>query len=118
AKSGNDNTLNVDHNTKRVWFKGLEANTGEDVAMDLSSAPAISWKDKVLARGFFDSVCEEDFGFIKGDITRSTVNGTPMIDFFERIQHILLRDMATTMMVKLLGQNLAYTILHNRIYSL
>ncbi|KAH1072954.1 hypothetical protein J1N35_025282 [Gossypium stocksii] len=88
------------------------------MARDLSSVSAMSWKDKVLARGSFDSICKEDFGFMERDIPRSIVNRIPTIDFSERIQHILLRDMATTMVVKLLGQNLAYTTLYNRIYSL
>ncbi|PPS18211.1 hypothetical protein GOBAR_AA02364 [Gossypium barbadense] len=118
AESGNDNTLNENHNTKKVRFKGLEEDMSKDMAMDLSSVPAMSWKDNVLERGSFDSIYEEDFSFMEGDITRSTVNGIPTINFSERIQHILLRDMEITVVVKLLGQNLAYTTLHNMIYSL
>ncbi|MBA0592718.1 hypothetical protein Gorai_009693 [Gossypium raimondii] len=118
AESGGGNTLNEDCNANKVRFKGLEANTGKDMAMDLPSELAVSWRDKVLGRGHSDSVYEEDLDFMEGDITRTTVNGMHAIDFSERIQHILVRDMAIAVVVKLLGHNLAYTTLHNRIYSL
>ncbi|KAK5776573.1 hypothetical protein PVK06_044533 [Gossypium arboreum] len=110
VETGGGNTLNEDCNTKKVRFKGLEANAGKDMAIDLPSVLALSWRDKVLGRGYSDSVYKEDLDFIERDITRSIVNGIHAIDFFERIQNILVRDMAIAVVVKLLG--------HNRIYSL
>ncbi|MBA0839445.1 hypothetical protein Goarm_005167, partial [Gossypium armourianum] len=39
----------------------------------------------------------EDFEFTEGDVVKSTVNGIPTINFSERIRHILVKDMDTTM---------------------
>ncbi|MBA0860522.1 hypothetical protein Goshw_018397 [Gossypium schwendimanii] len=78
----------------------------------------VSWKDKALGRGSSIFGCEEDLEFLEGDITMTTINGVPVINFFERIQKILVRVMATTMVVKLLGRNLVYSILQNRIFNL
>ncbi|PPS07514.1 hypothetical protein GOBAR_AA13127 [Gossypium barbadense] len=91
VETGGGNTLNEDCNTKKVRFKGLEANTGKDMAIDLPSVLAVSWRDKVLGRGYSDSVYKEDLDFIERDITRSIVNGIHAINFFERIQNILGR---------------------------
>ncbi|MBA0804771.1 hypothetical protein Gohar_004338 [Gossypium harknessii] len=35
----------------------------------------------------------EDFEFREGDVVQSNVNGIPTIDFLERIQHLLVKDM-------------------------
>ncbi|KAK5825759.1 hypothetical protein PVK06_020624 [Gossypium arboreum] len=80
-------------------------------------APEISWKNKVLGRGVLDYGREEDFELLDGDVTRSTVNGIPVINFSERVQQILFREMATTVVVKLLGLNISYSMLQNRIQS-
>ncbi|MBA0560685.1 hypothetical protein Golob_017569 [Gossypium lobatum] len=78
----------------------------------------VSWKDKALGRGYSIFGCEEDLEFLEGDITMTTINGVPAINFFEWIQKILVRVMATTMVVKLLGRNLVYSILQNQIFNL
>ncbi|MBA0715606.1 hypothetical protein Golax_014496 [Gossypium laxum] len=78
----------------------------------------VSWKDKALGRGSSIFGYEEDLEFLEGDITMTTINGVPAINFFERIQKILVRVMSTTMVVKLLGRNLVYSILQKRIFNL
>ncbi|PPD69900.1 hypothetical protein GOBAR_DD33218 [Gossypium barbadense] len=88
------------------------------MVVDLFPALMVSWKDKAPGRGYFIFGCEEDLELLEGDITMTTINGVPAINFFERIQKILVRVMATTMVVKLLGRNLAYSILQNRIFNL
>ncbi|MBA0867863.1 hypothetical protein Goshw_005220, partial [Gossypium schwendimanii] len=79
--------------------------------------PEISWRDKVLGREV-PGYGREDLELLDGDVTRCTVNGIPVISFSERVQQILFREMATTVVVKLLGRNLSYSILQNRIQSL
>ncbi|KAK5772345.1 hypothetical protein PVK06_048630 [Gossypium arboreum] len=59
-----------------------------------------------------------DLEFEDGDIFRSTVNGIPAIDFLKRIKRLLVKDMETTIVIKLLGRNIGYGILCNRTSSL
>ncbi|MBA0843386.1 hypothetical protein Goarm_000582 [Gossypium armourianum] len=96
-------TSNEDRNIKIVRFKDLVSDTDSNMAVDSPQAPVASWKYKLLGRGSSVSVCEEELEFLEGDIMRTTANGVPAINFSERIQQILIRDMATTVVVKLLG---------------
>ncbi|MBA0653703.1 hypothetical protein Goklo_020846 [Gossypium klotzschianum] len=80
----------------------------------------VSWKDKLLGRNSNGSISSdimdsEDFVFSDGDILKSTVNGIPTIEFSNKIQNILVKNMETTIVVKLLGHNIGYIVLHNRI---
>ncbi|MBA0660580.1 hypothetical protein Goklo_012579, partial [Gossypium klotzschianum] len=58
-----------------------------------------SWRDKVLGIGTDDSRGEEGFEFLEGDIVKSSVNGILDISFFNRIQQILVRNMASIVVV-------------------
>ncbi|MBA0641710.1 hypothetical protein Goklo_026231 [Gossypium klotzschianum] len=49
---------------------------------------------------------------------RSTINGVPSIAFFDRLQQLLVKEMATTVVVKLLGRNIGYNTFQNKIYNL
>ncbi|MBA0750621.1 hypothetical protein Gogos_002027, partial [Gossypium gossypioides] len=49
---------------------------------------------------------DEDMDFEEGDILRSTINGIPAIEFSDRVKKILVKDMETTVVVKLLGRNI------------
>lgn len=49
---------------------------------------------------------------------KTTANGIPTIKISERIKQLLVKGMATIAVVKLLGRNLAYSTLHNRILNL
>ncbi|MBA0778137.1 hypothetical protein Gotri_006047 [Gossypium trilobum] len=60
----------------------------------------------------------EDFEFTEGDVVKSNVNGIPTINFSERIRHLLVKDMDTTMVVKLLGRNIGYSTLLNWISNI
>lgn len=115
--NGGDNTIG-DRNTKKVHFKGLGFDAENDMVVDSILALEISWNDKVLGRGAPSSGMDEDFELLDGDVVRTMVNGILVISFSERVQHVLIRDMVTTVVVKLLGQNLSYTILLNRIHNL
>ncbi|PPS03824.1 hypothetical protein GOBAR_AA16838 [Gossypium barbadense] len=93
---GNNSTSSEDRNTKKVRFKDVDMDMSSEMAMDLFPASTMSWRDKVLG----------------------TVNGIPAIKFSKRIMQILVRDMVTMVVVKLLGRNLMYSTLYNMIFSL
>ncbi|PPS13624.1 hypothetical protein GOBAR_AA06953 [Gossypium barbadense] len=117
-----------DRNTKKVRFK--EDNNGEitDMLVETRSSPSITWKDKLLGinSGYLDKKglvssgysADEDLEFLEGDIHRSMVNGIPAIDFSERIQQILYKEMEQTVVLKLLGRNISYGALNTRISRL
>ncbi|PPS10491.1 hypothetical protein GOBAR_AA10160 [Gossypium barbadense] len=39
-----------DRNTKKVFFKEMEGEEGIEIAVDLSSKPVLSWKDRLLGK--------------------------------------------------------------------
>ncbi|PPD90413.1 hypothetical protein GOBAR_DD12646 [Gossypium barbadense] len=61
---------------------------------------------------------DEDFDLSKADVKCSLVNGIPSIDFSERVNQILNKGMAFTVVIKLLGQNIGYSALYNNVCSL
>ncbi|PPR98740.1 hypothetical protein GOBAR_AA21936 [Gossypium barbadense] len=91
-------------------------------------SPILSWKDKLMGNksrasdklGLDNSGAgvDEDLEFLEGDIHISIINGIPAIDFSERIQQILFKEMEHTVVLKLLGRNIGYGALNNRISSL
>ncbi|MBA0826896.1 hypothetical protein Goarm_011709, partial [Gossypium armourianum] len=60
----------------------------------------------------------EDFDVLEGDIQKSIINDIPSIHFSDSIQQILIRDLDNNMILKLLGHNIGYSILQNKIYNL
>ncbi|KAK5839836.1 hypothetical protein PVK06_008679 [Gossypium arboreum] len=71
--------------------------------MDSISALGMSWRDRILGRGTFGSGYDEDFEFLDGDVMRSTINGVHVVNFSERVHQILVRDMATTVVMNKLS---------------
>ncbi|MBA0855214.1 hypothetical protein Goshw_010730, partial [Gossypium schwendimanii] len=59
-----------------------------------------------------------DLKFEDGDILKSTLNKILAIDFSERFKRILVNDMETIVIFKLLGCNIGYGVLYNQISSL
>ncbi|KAH1114422.1 hypothetical protein J1N35_007800 [Gossypium stocksii] len=126
ADDGDDVPSNGDRNTKKVRLKGMDVNLNSGkvvemlsvMAIDSSTAPMVFWKDKLVGSGSLESGHEVDLEFLDGDIMKSTVNGIPTISFSKRVQKFLVRDMATTMVVKLSGSNVSYMLLYNMISSL
>ncbi|MBA0701821.1 hypothetical protein Goari_026844 [Gossypium aridum] len=105
--------------------------TGEDldvnIVIDLTPMSGSSWKDMLLKGGSFESMTVfsgsdildiEDFEFTEGDVVKSNVNDIPTINFSERIRHLLVKDIDTTMVVKFLGRNFCYSTLLNRISNI
>lgn len=60
----------------------------------------------------------EDFEILEGDVQRSVANDTPSIEFSNKINQILIKDMENTIILKLLGRNIGFMALQNKIYSL
>ncbi|KAK5835657.1 hypothetical protein PVK06_011351 [Gossypium arboreum] len=111
----------TDCTTKKVCFKDGSDDSVTNMLVDSSPANGVSWKDKLLheaTSNTFDGDANLDLEFVDGDIRRSNLNGIPAIDFSERINKILIKGMELTVVVKLLGRNIGYGALLNRITSL
>ncbi|KAA3472094.1 leucine-rich repeat receptor-like protein kinase PEPR2 [Gossypium australe] len=113
-----------DRITKKVRFNEGTGGVDTDMLIESQSNPVISWKDKLLGgKPALSDVEEqtsddEEFEFLEGDIHRFVVNSVPAIDFSERIQQILYKEMELTVVLKLLGRNIGYGALSNRISTL
>ncbi|MBA0709282.1 hypothetical protein Golax_024322 [Gossypium laxum] len=111
----------ADRNTKKVWFKDGSDDSLANMVVDSSLVSGVSWKDKLLGGSVsnsLDGAANLDLEFEDGDIRRSNLNGIPAIDFSDRITKILIKGMEFTVVVKLLGRNIGYGALYNRITSL
>lgn len=90
--------------------------------IDPSAEQTTSWKDKVVGQSSKSDGNgveeEEDCDLLEGDIQKSVVNGIPSIEFLDRVHQILIGDMENTVILKLLGRNIGYSILQNKVYSL
>ncbi|KAK5775463.1 hypothetical protein PVK06_043358 [Gossypium arboreum] len=56
--------------------------------------------------------------FLDGDIKRSSINGVPSIEFLDRVNQLLIKEMSTSLVLKLLGQKIGFAALQNQIYGL
>ncbi|KAK5840183.1 uncharacterized protein LOC108475156 [Gossypium arboreum] len=102
--SNDDSWLSEDRNTKKVRFKYVFDGASVDMVVD-SGPPlnaATSWTDKLFGTGSsgtsqkvvrFEEGSDEDFILLDDDIIRSTVNGIPAIEFFDRVKEILSKEM-------------------------
>ncbi|XP_016752756.1 uncharacterized protein [Gossypium hirsutum] len=97
------------------------------MVVDFDQQPILSFNDKLLGGGvaFPDGNLEgnldkneSDFELMDGDVNKSMVNGIPTIDFSDRIKDLLFKEMELTVIFKLLGRNIGYNALHNRILNL
>ncbi|PPR99566.1 hypothetical protein GOBAR_AA21101 [Gossypium barbadense] len=97
------------------------------MAVDHEPQPSMTWKERLLGGhgAAFESVRdgpfadnENEFELLEGDVNMSIIDGIPAIDFLDRVKEILFKEMELTIIVKLLGQNIGYNALHNRILFL
>ncbi|KAK5832587.1 hypothetical protein PVK06_016389 [Gossypium arboreum] len=110
----------ADCTTKKVRFKDGSDDSVTNMMVDLSPTNGVSWKDKLLlgaTSNTFDGDANLDLEYVNGDIRRSNLNSIPAIDFSERINKILIKAIELTVVVKLLGRNIGYGALLNRITS-
>ncbi|KAH1057377.1 hypothetical protein J1N35_035442 [Gossypium stocksii] len=92
TEHGEGDFSSENRNTKKVRFKPLDLDVNNAMVVDSTPAP--------------------------GDVMRSNVNGILAINFSERVQQILVKDMVTIVVVELLDQNPSYTLLQNKIHNL
>ncbi|KAK5832891.1 hypothetical protein PVK06_016699 [Gossypium arboreum] len=90
----------------------------EGVGFDDSFMEGNSNPDSRRLVALFGANTNEDLDLLEGDIKKSIVNGIPSIEFSEKIQQILIKDMGTIMVLKLFGHNIRHLTLQNKIYSL
>ncbi|MBA0604988.1 hypothetical protein Godav_017605 [Gossypium davidsonii] len=89
--------------------------------VDSTPVSGVSWKEKLLeGKGSksYNGVTDADLEIKDGNILQSPINGILVIDFLERLRKFLVKDMETTVVIKLLGHNISYEVLHNHISSL
>ncbi|KAH1108509.1 hypothetical protein J1N35_012277 [Gossypium stocksii] len=107
---------------KKVRFKDKEDDMSVDMLTEPSPKHPTSWKDMLVGhpskRDSISSNGKESFDFLEGDIQRSVVNGVPSITFSDRIHQILIQGMDNTVVFKLLGHNIGFSALQNKIYSM
>ncbi|MBA0673585.1 hypothetical protein Goklo_024993 [Gossypium klotzschianum] len=60
----------------------------------------------------------DEIELMERDVKKSISNGILTIEFSNHIQQILFKEMKTTIVLKLPGQNIGYAALYNRISSL
>ncbi|KAK8313293.1 hypothetical protein V6Z12_D01G099500 [Gossypium hirsutum] len=122
-----DPCANGDQNTKKVRFKEAIDGEATNLVVDSGQLLIMSFKDKLLKGGVDSSdgnlegifgKNESDFELLEGDVNMSMVNGIPAIAFSDFIKEILFKEMELTVILKLLGCNIGYDVLHNRIFNL
>ncbi|MBA0745676.1 hypothetical protein Gogos_008246 [Gossypium gossypioides] len=112
---------------KKVRFKYHAVDEDTTMTEDLKSQSVLSWKGKLLGGKSGESAldrstpnvgCENDFELLEGDVNTSLIDGVPAITFSNRIKEILFRETELTVVVKILGRNIGYNALYNRIMFL
>lgn len=124
---GGDPHSDGDRNTKKVCFKDNLDEEGTSMAVDLDPRSKISWKDKLLGGAPVVSDLDSfgpslDLGneveLLDGDVDTFVIDGVSNIAFSNCIREILFKDMESTVVLKLLGRNIGYNALYNRILNL
>lgn len=109
---------------EKVRFREKEDNPDKGMLVDDSATPLTSWKDKLLGQSSKlvdlgkDGDETDDIELPEDDVLISSLHGSSSIEFSKHIRQILFRDMENTVVLKLLGHNIGYTALLNKIYSL
>ncbi|KAK9020221.1 hypothetical protein V6N11_054711 [Hibiscus sabdariffa] len=60
---------------------------------------------------------EEDIELLEGDVTRSVVDSLISVNFSEKVQKLTEKSFNLTVVIKLLGRQIGYTTLHNKIWK-
>ncbi|MBA0786302.1 hypothetical protein Gotri_027619 [Gossypium trilobum] len=86
-----------------------------------------SWKYHLMATGLriYDKTeastkeeDDDDLDLLDEDIVRSSVNDISATNFSNRVNQLLIKDIEHAVVIKLLGRNIGYTTLQNKIRSL
>ncbi|PPS02059.1 hypothetical protein GOBAR_AA18602 [Gossypium barbadense] len=123
--NGEGDNLPGNPSTKKVCFNYSESNPDVEMVVDLTSAPTLSWKDLVLGKGPIESKGMNEVGFangefslLEGDVKKLVVNGIPAIEFSDKVHELLVKDMSTSVVLKLLERNTDFAALQNKVYGL
>lgn len=92
------------------------SNRGKDDKLEGSVVGNGSTEEQTPTTNVFQE--DGDLELIETDVVRSLINGIPSIEFLERVNQILVKDMALTVAIKLLGQSFGYSALYNKVCSL
>ncbi|XP_016752428.1 uncharacterized protein [Gossypium hirsutum] len=105
---------------KKVRFREKVEEPSNDMMIELSSDQPTSWRDMLVSQSSKNGSNgldeKEAFDILEGDIQRTVVNGVPSITFSERIYQIFIQGMDNTVIVKLLGRNIGFSVLQNKFY--
>ncbi|MBA0876882.1 hypothetical protein Goshw_022427 [Gossypium schwendimanii] len=107
---------------KKVRFRGGDVDTNNNMMINSSPEKPISWKDMLIGQSsketFNDLEGKDDLDILDGDIQKSFVNGVPSISFSDRIHKIIIQGMENTVILKLLGRSIGFSVLQNKLYNL
>ncbi|KAK8317804.1 hypothetical protein V6Z12_A13G133300 [Gossypium hirsutum] len=114
-----------DRNSKKVRFKDDIVEDNINMGGDPDPTLSLSWKDKLLGGCGTDPDStipaegnDNDLELLEGDVNMTTIDGVLAITFSDRLKNLLFREMEFTVIIKLLGRNICYNALENRIMSL
>ncbi|KAK5840333.1 hypothetical protein PVK06_009227 [Gossypium arboreum] len=91
-----------DRETKKVQFKEGDGEDHANMVVDLDSLPKVSWKQMLMGKGvqfmrkgldLLQLISLKIWNFFQGDVKKSIVNGISAIEFSDRIQQLLFKDM-------------------------
>ncbi|XP_028803235.1 uncharacterized protein LOC114758351 [Neltuma alba] len=77
-----------------------------------------SFKDMLLNKSSKKQEDEEDFFFQEGDVTINKQGPIPSISFSERVHRLLNDSMKYSVVIKMLGRNIRYVDLRDKVVSL
>ncbi|MBA0805364.1 hypothetical protein Gohar_004885 [Gossypium harknessii] len=107
---------------KKVHFRGGDVDTNNNMLIDSSLKKPISWMDMLVGQSSKDTLIDlegkDDLNILDGDIQKTFVNGVPSISFSDRIHKIIIQGMENTVILKLLGRNIGFSVLQNKLYNL
>ncbi|PPD93498.1 hypothetical protein GOBAR_DD09564 [Gossypium barbadense] len=119
-----DNPLD-DPNIKKVRFKELDISPEDVMVVDSTPTPTLSRNDLVLGKSSLelnevsgDHFVDGGFSLIEGDVKKSVANGIPFIDFSDREHQLLVKEMSTSVVLKLLGRNIGFVALQDILYGI
>ncbi|XP_012453513.2 uncharacterized protein LOC105775549 [Gossypium raimondii] len=107
---------------KKVRFRNEDVDTNNNMLIDTSPGKSISWRDMLVGQSSKDTHIDlegkEDLEILDGDIKKTFVDGVPSISFSDRIHKILIQGMDNTVILKLLGRNIGFPVLQNKLFNL
>ncbi|KAK8289993.1 hypothetical protein V6Z12_D07G230300 [Gossypium hirsutum] len=107
---------------KKVRFRGEDVDANNIMLIDSPPEKPTSWKDMLVGQSSKETLKvlegKDDLDILEGDIQKSFVNGIPSISFSDRIHKILIQGMDNTVVLKLLGRNIGFSVLQNKLYNL